>query len=409
MGQGGQARVVTLDALRGVGALLVLVSHVGFWSGATADGVVGGLMARGDSGVAVFFALSAYLLGRPLLARVLEDGATAAQGARNQRWSGARYALHRAARILPAYYLALAAVVLAALALGGAAADQLSAPGVTAHLLVAQGWTGHSFQAFTQTWSLTSEVTFYLLLPLVLLPLGRLLRRAEPPVRARRLLVLLCLVAVTGVVCQAGAAAAGGSRWAGPLATSAVGHGAWFAVGLAAALVGLEPRTLPEGLRAAAETVRRSPGTAALTAALVLLVATTPLAGPRDLAAPSPAQAAAKELLYTLLAGLLLAVALGDGVDARLRRSPLAGPARLVGDLSYGVFLWHVLVLQVLFAVLGLTLFATDAAWLLVATVVLSVALAAVSWWAVERPVLSLVRRRDRARAEPPPVLVADP
>ena len=57
----GTSRTVTLDALRGLGALLVLVSHVGFWSGATREGVVGGLMARGDVGVALFFALSAFL------------------------------------------------------------------------------------------------------------------------------------------------------------------------------------------------------------------------------------------------------------------------------------------------------------------------------------------------------------
>ena len=61
------ARYRLIDGLRGLAALLVLLSHVGFWTGADHLDLSGGLLARGDSGVAVFFAISAFLLLRPWL------------------------------------------------------------------------------------------------------------------------------------------------------------------------------------------------------------------------------------------------------------------------------------------------------------------------------------------------------
>ena len=57
-----------LDGVRALAALLVLVSHVGFWTGRTEQGWSGTLLARGDVGVAIFFALSAFLLAGPWLA-----------------------------------------------------------------------------------------------------------------------------------------------------------------------------------------------------------------------------------------------------------------------------------------------------------------------------------------------------
>lgn len=393
MGEVHANRAVTLDALRGLGALLVLVSHVGFWSGATQEGVVGGLMARGDSGVALFFALSAFLLGRPLLARVLEPGSAP--------WSPGRYVRHRVARILPAYYLALAAVVVVAVLVGGSARGPLSVGTLLTHLVVGQGWTGQTFQSFTQTWSLTTEISFYVLLPVVLLPLGRAVRPLSPRRRGQVVLTGLVVLAAAGLLTQAWAATTGPGRWGGVLASSALGHGAWFAVGLGAALLRLDPGLLTGAPRRLARTMVVSPGTALVSAALVLVVASTGLAGPRDLAAATPLEAMAKELAYALVAGLLLVAALGRGVEERVLRSRLAGAAQSVGNLSYGVFLWHVLVLQVVFATLDLRLFQVSAGWLLVLVTVLTVLLAAVSWRFVERPLLTRARREPAPEASP--------
>lgn len=94
-------RIPWIDPLRGVAAGLVLVSHVAYWSGGSSIDGVGRLLARGDVGVAVFFAVSAYLLTR---------GASAGAAPTRHYWR------KRAARILPAYLVALAAVVVVTLA-----------------------------------------------------------------------------------------------------------------------------------------------------------------------------------------------------------------------------------------------------------------------------------------------------
>ena len=95
-------RILGLDALRAVAAWLVLLSHVAFWTGAGAEGIIGGLAVRGELGVAIFFALSAYLLSTTFVRRALGGRVV---------WSLPRYLVRRAARILPGYLLALAFVV----------------------------------------------------------------------------------------------------------------------------------------------------------------------------------------------------------------------------------------------------------------------------------------------------------
>ena len=59
------SRLPALDALRAVGAIAVVATHVGFWTAATSDPFWGGLVARLNVGVAIFFVLSGFLLFRP--------------------------------------------------------------------------------------------------------------------------------------------------------------------------------------------------------------------------------------------------------------------------------------------------------------------------------------------------------
>src|SRR5690606_969539 len=108
----------------------------------------------------------------------------------------------------------------------------------------------------------------------------------------------------------------------------------------------------------------------------------------RGLEPASSLESVAAEVLYGLVAGCLLLAATSRGLTEWLADSPLAGPARWLGDTSYAVFLWHVLVLQVSFAVLDLRLFAAPFVLTLVLTTVVSVGLAHLSWSLLERPVL---------------------
>ena len=387
-------RLLGLDLLRALAAWLVLLSHVAFWTGAVADGVLGGLAVRGELGVAVFFALSAFLLSAPFVRRGLSLPAA---------WHAETYLLRRAARILPAYLLALLAVVVAAAVIGGAAATVLDGPTVLVHLVIGQGWTGRTFQSFTQTWSLTTEVTFYLVLPVAALVLAPLMKGASPAASARRMLGLCAAVAVGGLLTQGLAALVDDPRWGGVLATSAAGHAAWFALGAAIrVLVEAERAGTPVSTRPWIEALRTSPGTLLVLAGVLWLVVATPVAGPRGLDPASAAEAVAAEVLYGLVAGCLLLATLTRGLNDVLVTSAVAGPARWLGDISYAVFLWHVLVLQVTFAVLDLRLFSAPFAPTLVLVTVVSVGLAHLSWTLVERPVLARVHRRRVAPAPQP-------
>lgn len=387
-------RILGLDLLRALAAWLVLLSHVAFWTGAGSSGVVGGLAVRGELGVAVFFALSAYLLSAPFVRRGLSLPST---------WRTGTYLLRRAARILPAYLLALIAVVIAAAVIGGAAASVLDAPTVLVHLVIGQGWTGRTFQSFTQTWSLTTEVTFYLVLPVAAVALAPLTKGDSPIASARRMLVLCAAIAVAGLLCQGFAGLVSDPRWGGVLATSAAGHAAWFALGVAIrVVVEADDAGVAPSSRAWPEALRTSPGTLVILAGVLWLLAATPIAGPRGLEPSSVVEALAAEVLYGLVAGCLLLAALTRGLNEVLTASPVAGPARWLGDISYAVFLWHVLVLQVAFALLDLRLFDAPFAPTLVLVTVISVGLAHLSWTVVERPVLALAHHRRVAPAPQP-------
>ncbi|MBB2891376.1 acyltransferase family protein [Flexivirga oryzae] len=373
------ARYRLIDGLRGLAALLVLLSHVGFWTGADHLDLSGGLLARGDSGVAVFFAISAFLLLRPWL-----------PGAPPQRIGG--YAGRRAARILPAYLIALAAVLLVAGTWGAVGGAGLGGIGkVVAHLLLVQGYADTSYQSFSQTWSLTTEVSFYVLVPVIGRALGRLLQRSP-----RAVYGALGATVAGGVVIQAVTAVwtqHSPTTHAGVLGTSVLGHAAWFAAGAALAIAvqrGDLDRLRDIGV-----------GTWLAAAGVVYLIASSGIAGPRDLHAPTVGAAVAKELLYTLLAGLLLLAAVRGPSDERWCAVAASPATRFVGDLSYGVFLWHVLVLQVIYRVSGWALFTGGFSAVLFAVLVFSWLIAWASATLVEQPILRRVHRRTRTPRVP--------
>jgi peptidoglycan/LPS O-acetylase OafA/YrhL len=104
--------------------------------------------------------------------------------------------------------------------------------------------------------------------------------------------------------------------------------------------------------------------------------------------------AVVKEGLYAVVAGLVvLAGARATGPVARALGNEVA---ESLGRWSYGIFLWHVLVLQAVFAMTGLSLFSGPLVLVLVLVTVTTVGLAALTWQVVERPVLARVRAATR-------------
>src|SRR5690606_12308200 len=143
-----RAFLPALEGMRGMAALGVLLTHVAFQTAATGIPVLGRLLERFGMAVAVFFPLSGFLLWRPL-------GAAAGCGG---------YPRHRAARLLAAYWV----VVCVVLVLLPRAADTAGFRVWLSNLLLLQVFIPLTLtDGLTQMWSLSVEVAFYLVLPLL--------------------------------------------------------------------------------------------------------------------------------------------------------------------------------------------------------------------------------------------------
>jgi peptidoglycan/LPS O-acetylase OafA/YrhL len=345
----------------------VLLTHTAFLTGTYADGWVGTALARCDIGVAIFFVLSGFLLTRPW--------AAAADAAPSVR----RYAVHRVARILPAYWVALLAVALTT-ARGAGAGPLVS------NALLLQTYTDSLLPGFTQTWSLVAEVAFYAVLPF-LAPWVRARGRAR--VSAVRL-ALLSVVGLAWVALVAG----GAITW--PWASTWLpGHLLWFAVGMGLALLEGAPRASTRAARAVRD-LAAAPTTVVVLALAAFWLVSTSLGGPIDLGPTTAWQAVAKETLYGIVGGLVvLAAAFAPSDGSWVRR--LGGRTGLwAGRLSYAVFLWHLVVVVGVMDVLGLHDFSGGFVVVTSLTGLGSVAVALASWVVVEHPALVRVTGRSR-------------
>ena len=158
-----------VEGMRACAAVGVVITHVAFQTAHT-GGIVGRLFGRFDLAVAVFFALSGFLLWR--------GHAAAARGLRPIPATG-HYLRSRLVRIMPAY---LVAVVVILTLLPDAKADftvwlaNLSLTQIYVPLTLTAG--------LTQMWSLAVEVSFYLALPVFALLVRRVPVRARIPVLA---------------------------------------------------------------------------------------------------------------------------------------------------------------------------------------------------------------------------------
>ncbi len=404
--------IPALEGMRALAAIGVMTTHVAFQTGNAVDTVPGRVFGRLDLAVALFFALSGFLLWRP--------HAQAARGLR-PRPATARYYRSRLVRIMPAY-LVLVVAVLWLLPVGGAASDSASASASTwfANLTLTQVYVPYALTAgLTQLWSLSVEMTFYLVLPLVAWLMIRLRGR-----RTRLRVPILIAVGVAGLfwgyVDLPVPDGVNTDTWL-------QGHAAWFASGMvlaemAAAAMAATARASARatGQAAAPATppalehgrLRRliaRPAPMLGVAVVAYALACTDLAGPPGLVQPAPWQYACKIGLgavigFALLAPLTLA-APGDGRDRGAHRW-LSGPVALaLGRWSYALFLWHVAVLAMVFPAFGLPMFGGHMLFVWIATLVLSVLVSAASYALVEEPARrALVRweaRRAHARRRP--------
>jgi peptidoglycan/LPS O-acetylase OafA/YrhL len=379
------ARHRNLDALRAVGALAVLGMHANALLAIAHPAAVDGLTVIRFglwSGVNLFFALSGYLISQPFV-RALLDGSALPQTR--------AYLLRRAARILPAYWVAL--VVLALVT-----QSATDGAGATVHALLLQDLVpGHSRAMFPIAWSLGIEAMFYVAVPLI----AAAIRSRRPgPVAARTLLAGVGLVwLVSSGFCIAAQVMLHGAdpAWLDLVEISLAGTLFLFCPGVLAAVAEGARRRDPGALPLYQAVSRRAPVLAVAAVAgwvlQVLLLDTSTLAG-----------RVMQDQCLTLLCGMALMAALHAG----RRTSRAAALLAPVGTVSYGIYLWHWVIGVAWVMWIGhiqLDAGSGHIAWLCVAAALAGAAVVAgaASWLLVERPA---IRRAAQAVAAPSNLVV---
>lgn len=368
-------RFPAMDGLRGLGALFVLTTHVGFHSGASLNSDFRGILSRLDSGVAIFFVLSGFLLSRPYWDAWLSQSTMP---------SSRTYARNRVLRIIPALWLTIILVALL-----------VSEPGRTWTDLLLHGallqiyFPGHETLGLTQMWSLATEAAFYVALPFIVLVLRRLKPDRGGILTAVTMLSALPLLSAVWVGWSV-STAPHRSVWL-------PGHLGWFALGMVMALWVVcrhHGRVGWTGL----DDVASHPWTSWGLAAGVYLVLATPVAGPYSLVPAEPWQAVIKSLGYGLFGALMVlpATRIESPSTPRATRALGSSGWRFLGDISYGIFCYHLIVLHLVEQATGHEVFSGGFLRLWVATVVGTLVVAWLSYRFVERPLLRRFRGPTR-------------
>ena len=354
-----------VEGMRACAAMGVVVTHVAFQTGHT-SGAAGRLFGRFDLAVAVFFALSGFLLWRGHAAAARDLGPRPPTG---------HYLRSRVVRIMPAYVVAVV-VILSLLP----DADHASLTVWLANLTLTQIYVPLTLTGgLTQMWSLSVEVSFYLALPILAL----LARRVPVGARVPAIAALGALSWAWGWVPLQVQSGINPLNW--PPAFFS-----WFAAGMLLAEWAHSPIGLPHRL------ARRRVLMAAV-AVLAFLVAASPLAGPEGLIPGTATQFAVKTTMGSLVTFALVAPLVLDRPDTRHR---LLGSTTMVtlGRWSYGLFIWHLAALAMVFPVIGTFPFTGRMPTVLVLTLVFGFAIAAVSYALVESPAREALRRWERRK-----------
>jgi peptidoglycan/LPS O-acetylase OafA/YrhL len=307
-----------LDGVRALACLAVFGVHWQQFTGFTASAGpfdAKRLLENGNTGVAVLFMLSAFLLSRPFWSGRHERAGV----------SWGRYALSRALRIMPAYYACLLA--LAVLKSDWSSESDLNS--LLLHLTFLHTWTERTFYDISPPfWTIAIQAHSYVVMPIVALVIVRL--SASWQLRAS----ILAGLAVVAYVAHWTLLSWLVPAWAANQPTVAthtvLAHMPHFVLGMLAGLI--HERTSLAGSRADAPGWRWD-ASVLLAAAGILVVLSTPVDG--QLAVPFGR--------YNLP---LVPLAIGWLIVA-IPRAPVTrvildwAPIRLFGVVSYGVYVYH--------------------------------------------------------------------
>jgi peptidoglycan/LPS O-acetylase OafA/YrhL len=383
------SRFGALDGLRACAAIAVVVSHVvprtpaGVWLQNPA-------VHLGNAGVAVFFVLSGFLLYRPFVAAHLNGSAP-------RPWTV--YARHRVLRIIPAYWVALLG---ATVLVGGPEGYGLR--DAFADLTLTNLYRDVPFFANTKlniSWSLSVELAFYLIVPFIALAVRTVLVRRASSLRGRLHAELGGVAALLMVMVLWRVGIRDHMTSLRSFDTWLPSMFDWFGAGMLMAIAVVWRDVggrLPVWLTGLAGRWWVC-WTGAIWSFAVFSV-TRDAAGypPGTFAVADIREYSARVTFIGITAALLvLPAVLGSRGTSRIDRVLRHRIPVYLGTISYGIYLWHVVVLD--------RLQETDVEWslwsLLIVDLAVSVAIALLSWHLIERPILRFKDPRRLREAAP--------
>lgn len=315
------------EGLRALAALAVIFTHAGSLAGKARAGVLYQPSQMGDIGVSVFFLLSGFLIYRPFVSAGLD-------GAEPMRLRA--FWWRRVLRIVPAYWLVLSFFwAIGSFNLGHA---------WWRYYLFLQIYDAYTtLGGVVQAWSICTEMTFYLLVPVWALLLRRLWRRRTTlKVELGGVAVLIAFGYVSRV-----AFSATNHQWAPGVTMRSVSF-SWLPnqIDLFAWGMGLAVLHAWASQTGRIDAWNRRLGRAASVwwaAALgAFLVVVYVLGPPGFTTGYTGAYWQERQALYALVAMLLLVpLTFGDQGRGALRAVLRWAPVVWVGTVSYGLYLWH--------------------------------------------------------------------
>ena len=351
----GVDRVPSLTGVRALAAILVVATHAAYTTGKYTHGYLGLVFSRMEIGVPIFFALSGFLLFGPWVRAVTSDAPAP---------SVRRYVRNRVRRIMPAYVVTVLAAYLIYHFRDAGPNPGHSWNGLLRNLTLTQIYTdaymfSHLHQGLTQMWSLAVEVAFYVALPilayLLLVVLCR--RRWRPGLLLAGLAGLALISPAWMVLVHSVDFLPDGARLWLP------GYLAWFIGGMVLTVL-------------AAMGARCYWFIVVPLAVVCFLIASTPIAGEPTTSPTGLAQAVMKTVFYAVIATLLLApLALGD--SGWYSRALACRPMVWLGEISYEIFLVHLVVMELAMTeVLHWRVYTGNAAVLFAVTLALTIPVA---------------------------------
>jgi peptidoglycan/LPS O-acetylase OafA/YrhL len=383
-------RFPLIDSIRAIALVAVIAAHSSFFM------ALGGSTSLShlhfDFSVRVFFMISAFLLYRPWVRARL---------AGYEKPSTVAFAWRRFLRIMPSYWVALTVI---SVWLGYTYV--FSGHGIWTYYGLLQiyqpGWI---VGGLVQAWSNSVEVSFYLLCPIWGAIMSRV-RGSSMGMKLRQELIgcafLFALGFVYKVVVTATGAIEGNDGL--PFQLNLLTFLDDFAIGMALGVISAyyEGRTeLPRPLRV----VDRHPEIPWGVGLLVLAITSLAvgLFGHVAQNISGPEYMARHYLLAIIAVGLLLPAMFGDHTHGLVRRFLSWRVLGFMGMVSYSAYLWHFAVLIQLQRWGFAKVAAKTGQWIwFVAGLAGGLLLATISWYVLEKPVLSL-KRLVKLRPVPPP------